>query len=82
MIRLEPRLTVRWPYQQRDGIISVFRCGQLYLAQREFDHLCEKAQTQYKGHCQSMAQSYLLSCSYRERNLVHILSFYIFTETK
>ena len=41
MIRLEPRLTVRWLYQQRD----VFRCGQLYLAQREFDHLCEKAQT-------------------------------------
>ena len=29
----------------RDGIISVFRCGQLYLAQREFHHLCEKSQT-------------------------------------
>ena len=42
MIRLEPRLTVRWLYQQRGGIISVLRCGQLYLAQREFDHLCEK----------------------------------------
>ena len=28
-----------------------------------------------------MAKSDLLSCSYRERNLVHFLSFYIFTET-
>ena len=50
----------------------ILRCGQLYLAQREFDHLCEKP----------MAQSDLLSCSYRERNLVHFLSYYIFTETK
>ena len=44
MIRLEPRLYVRWLYQQRHGIISVLQGGQLYLAQREFDHLCEKAQ--------------------------------------
>ena len=28
-----------------------------------------------------MAQSDLLSCSYRERNLVHFLSYYVFTET-
>ena len=52
----------------------ILRCGQLYLAQREFDHLCEKAQT--SG---SMAQSDLLSCSYRERKLVHfrvLLYFY------
>ena len=27
-----------------DGIISVLLCGHLYLTQREFVHLCEKAQ--------------------------------------
>ena len=57
---------LQWLYQQRDGIISVLRCGQFYLTQREFVHLCEKV----KG---SMAQSDLLSCSYRERNLVYFL---------
>ena len=60
-----------------DGIISVLLCGHLYLTQREFVHLCEKAQI-----LESMAQSELLSCSYRERNLMHFLSYYIFTETK